>query len=310
MEFSGTPFFMSVCKVSFFLIAEPFSICSFFCKFFFKPFLLFSFVNVRLFFLYAFRIFSFKPSVLKKWRWDNPWLHLRFLCFRQERRMFLFRETYVFQGGNIRFPKGKHRKCWESLAKMCLRHKIAGVSFAIPYGKLRFPDRFVIQFPVLRDSFWFFCLREEKFQPAFPHRAGKMKASFTLRVVERHKKSSVLEQVFSEIKSLRSLRADFFRFFFPVFQEEILVCGSILPRFGRSFSLENDFSTCFSYMQLLCSSCLFTYAYMRAYVRPREIHNVGLFPSAFVSIKKCSPATVLFTAVYRKSSKNLQKSIA
>jgi len=42
---------------------------------------------------------------------------------------------------------------------------------------------------------------------------------------------------------------------------------------------------------------------MCAYTRPREIHNVGLFPSVFESIKKRSPATVLFTAVYKKTFK-------
>ena len=54
----------------------------------------------------------------------------------------------------------------------------------------------------------------------------------------------------------------------------------------------------------------FTHAPMCAYTRPREIHNVVPFPSVLGSIKKRSPATVLFTAVYRKSSKNPQKSIA
>ena len=54
----------------------------------------------------------------------------------------------------------------------------------------------------------------------------------------------------------------------------------------------------------------FTHAPMCAYTRPREIHNVVPFPFLFESIKKCSPTTVLFTMIYRKSSKNLQKSIA
>ena len=65
--------------------------------------------------------FPFKRSILKKCRWDNPSLPLRFLCFCQERRMFPCRETYVFQGGNIRLPRGKHRKCRGLLTKMCLR---------------------------------------------------------------------------------------------------------------------------------------------------------------------------------------------
>lgn len=37
--------------------------------------------------------------------------HMRkcFLCFPFENRMFSIRETYVSQGGNIRFPCGEHR---------------------------------------------------------------------------------------------------------------------------------------------------------------------------------------------------------
>ena len=64
----------------------------------------------------------------------------------------------------------------------------------------------------------------------------------------------------------------------------------------------------------LTCACFFLFVYtcarMCAYTRPREIHNVGLFPSVFESIKKRSPATVLFTAVYKNSSKFPQKSIA
>ena len=54
----------------------------------------------------------------------------------------------------------------------------------------------------------------------------------------------------------------------------------------------------------------FTHAPMCAYTRPREIHNVVPFPSVSGSVKKRSPATVLFTTIYKKSSKNPQKSIA
>ena len=55
------------------------------------------------------------------------------------------------------------------------------------------------------------------------------------------------------------------------------------------------FLTCACFFLFVC-----TCARMRAYARPREIHNVGLFPSVFESIKKRSPATVLFTVVYKK----------
>ena len=95
------------------------------------------------------------------------------------------------------------------------------------------------------------------------------------------------------------------------------------PNIGR-FSVvrlfllvENGSSICFfrvrSCNSFMCA-CFFlfvcTCAHMCAYTRPREIHNVGLFPSVFESIKKRLPATVLFTAVYKKSSKFPQKSIA
>ena len=95
------------------------------------------------------------------------------------------------------------------------------------------------------------------------------------------------------------------------------------PNIGR-FSVvrlfllvENGSSICFFRVHscnfFMCA-CFFlfvcTCARMRAYARPREIHNVGLFPSVFESIKKRLPATVLFTAVYKKSSKFPQKSIA
>ena len=95
------------------------------------------------------------------------------------------------------------------------------------------------------------------------------------------------------------------------------------PNIGR-FSVvrlfilvENGSSICFFRVHscnfFMCA-CFFlfvcTCVRMCAYTRPREIHNVGLFPSVFESIKKRLPATVLFTAVYKKSSKFPQKSIA
>ena len=80
--------------------------------------------------------------------------------------------------------------------------------------------------------------------------------------------------------------------------------------FRRFFScaqpyVPHVFLTCACFFLFVC-----TCARICAYTRPREIHNVGLFPSVFESIKKRSPATVLFTAVYKKSSNFLQKSIA
>ena len=64
------------------------------------------------------------------------------------------------------------------------------------------------------------------------------------------------------------------------------------------------------FLRVYVSFSFYVCEYMRAHTRPREIHNVGLFPSVFESIKKRSHATVLFTAIYKNSSKFPQKSIA
>mgnify|MGYP001078871045 FL=1 len=50
--------------------------------------------------------------------------------------------------------------------------------------------------------------------------------------------------------------------------------------------------------------------YMCAHTRPREIHNVGLFPPVFGSVKKCPPATIYFPTTYRKHEKFPQKIVA
>ena len=88
------------------------------------------------------------------------------------------------------------------------------------------------------------------------------------------------------------------------------------PNIGR-FSVvrlfllvENGSSICFFRVHscnfFMCA-CFFLFVYkcarMCAYTRPREIHNVGLFPSVFESIKKRSHATVLFTVFYKKNFK-------
>ena len=109
-------------------------------------------------------------------------------------------------------------------------------------------------------------------------------------------------------------------FFTPVFQKIQPEYRQIFPCFGCFFSSGTVFPPFFFCAQphvphvFLTCACFFlfvcTCARMCAYTRPREIHNVGLFPSVFESIKKRLPATVLFTAVYKKSSKFLQKSIA
>jgi hypothetical protein len=99
------------------------------------------------------------------------------------------------------------------------------------------------------------------------------------------KKISLIADKFYRVSVVSSRRERFFRRFFRVRS-----CNSFM---------------CACFFLFVC-----TCARMCAYTRSREIHNVGLFPSVFESIKKRSPATVLFTAVYKKSSKFPQKSIA
>ena len=82
------------------------------------------------------------------------------------------------------------------------------------------------------------------------------------------------------------------------------VVSSRRERFFRRFFscaqpyVPHIFLTCACFFLFVC-----TCARMCAYTRLREIHNVGLFPSVFGSIKKRSPATILFTAVYKKTFK-------
>ena len=98
-------------------------------------------------------------------------------------------------------------------------------------------------------------------------------------------------------------------FFTPVFQKiqpeyRQIFRGSVTfsrrERFVNQFfcvepHVPHVFLTCACFFLFVC-----TCARMCAHTRPREIHNVGLFPSVFERIKKRSPATVSFTVVYKK----------
>ena len=57
--------------------------------------------------------------------------------------------------------------------------------------------------------------------------------------------------------------------------------------------------------------CLFfvTHALMCAYTRPREIYNVGLFPSVSGVVGKTCPSTRSFPATYKNLQKILQKRV-
>ena len=89
----------------------------------------------------------------------------------------------------------------------------------------------------------------------------------------------------------------------------------VFPVFGlRAEKFRTGFFPCFCcFLVPVQRSSLpfpFTHVRMCAHTRSREIHNVVPFLSVLESVKKRSPATVLFPAIYKKSSKNLQKSIA
>ena len=89
------------------------------------------------------------------------------------------------------------------------------------------------------------------------------------------KKMSLIADKLYRVSVVSSRRERFINLFFSVRSRNSFMCA------------------CFFLFVCTC-------ARMRAYARPREIHNVGLFPSVFESIKKRSPATVLFTVVYKK----------
>ena len=132
--------------------------------------------------------------------------------------MFPCRETYVFHGGNIRFPKGKHKKCRESLEKMCLRYEISGPLFVIQPAKITDPGQNLLSlFPAFREFFSFFCFRREKFQLEFLFRVGKVRTGFTLNSLERHEKLSFPGKNRKKTESLRMPGADHLCSFFPTF---------------------------------------------------------------------------------------------
>ena len=111
---------------------------------------------------------------------------------------------------------------------------------------------------------------------------------------------------FSVVFPVFGLRAEKFRTgFFPCF------CCFLVPVQRSSLPFPFFFFCCFLVpVQRSSLPFPFTHVRMCAHTRSREIHNVVPFLSVLESVKKRSPATVLFPAIYKKSSKNLQKSIA
>ena len=112
--------------------------------------------------------FPFRRSLIWKCWWDDFPLPLSFLGFRHQKRMFSCRELYVFPGGNLRFPRGRHRKCRESLKKMCLRCEYSGALFVMPPVKI---TAFMM-------GWRFRFLRFRAFFSVFSFRAGKFRIRF------------------------------------------------------------------------------------------------------------------------------------
>ena len=90
--------------------------------------------------------FPFRRSLIWKCWWDDFPLPLSFLGFRHQKRMFSCREPYVFPGGNLRFPRGRHRKSREVCPDMSLQWKIFEVFSQILYEKI---TAFMVD--------WWFC---------------------------------------------------------------------------------------------------------------------------------------------------------
>ena len=120
--------------------------------------------------------------------------------------------------------------------------------------------------------------------PGFFRGEERIFSGFSFRSL---KKMSLIADKLYRVSVVSSRRERFINLFFSVRSRNSFMCA------------------CFFLFVCTC-----THVRVHTPARPREIHNVGLFPSVFESIKKRSHATVLFTAIYKNSSKFPQKSIA
>ena len=89
------------------------------------------------------------------------------------------------------------------------------------------------------------------------------------------KKMSLIADKLYRVSVVSSRRERFFNLFFRVRSCNFFMCA------------------CFFLFVCTC-------ARICAYTRPREIHNVGLFPSVFPAFKKCSPAICSYSVIYKK----------
>ena len=132
----------------------------------------------------------------------------------------------------------------------------------------------------------FFYWRNKNFRQDYLSRKEETEVCLYEKVVSLGKKSG-------KIRNRTESRNVFFSFFSVPLEK----CSLSMDRFFCAQPhVPHVFLTCACFFLFVC-----TCARMCAYTRPREIHNVGLFPSVFESIKKRSHATVLFTAIYKNS---------
>ena len=161
------------------------------------------------------------------------------------------------------------------------------------------------------------CLSGEKFWSGFPSRAKKNGCRVHLFRLPAVIKLAVPGEQIRKIRDFFGGEERIFSGFSFRSLKKMSLIADKLYRVSVVSSRRERFINLFfsvrSRNSFMCA-CFFlfvcTCARMCAYTRPREIHNVGLFPSVFESIKKRLPATVLFTAIYKNSSKFPQKSIA
>ena len=113
--------------------------------------------------------------------------------------------------------------------------------------------------------------------------------------------------IFSEVRN------GLFQAFLSVLWKKMSLIADKLYRVSVVFLVGNGSSTCFFCAQpyvphvFLTCACFFlfvcTCARMCAYTRPREIHNVGLFPSVFPSFKKYPYTISSYSVIYKKTFK-------
>ena len=159
----------------------------------------------------------------------------------------------------------------------------------------------------------FFYWRNKNFRQDYLSRKEETEVCLYEKVVSLGKKSG-------KIRNRTESRNVFFSFFSVPLEK----CSLSMDRFFcvstgffRWKSIFHLFPSCcirkslpVFFLRVYVSFSFYVCEYMRAHTRPREIHNVGLFPSVFPLSKKCPHTIGSYSVIYKNSSKFPQKSIA